>query len=160
MTDPLKRYWPGAKYSPGDLVEHNGRTWIALLDTGFPPGSGSGHWVLAPPPRRARRAVAAVPPSAPSPRPAPAQAPRTPFPPQAEGEARAKALMADAVRKAQASTDTDDGRVYTFNGKVVGTLAATIRAAYVAADAEARERDQRLADELDDLRRRIETRPG
>jgi hypothetical protein len=156
MSEPtVKLWWPGATYDPGDVVMQHGQAWQALVTTGYQPGPGAGHWVRwTPSVGRRHRAVAAAPYSTLAPlRAAP---PAVLFPSPAESRKRAGELMVDAVKRAAADPPPDAKRVYTFNGRAAAMIAAADAAIFIAADAESRERDLRLAEEIAALRAHID----
>jgi hypothetical protein len=140
----MKLWCPGCTYAPGDRVTVNGATWIALLRTGYQPGE-NGHWTRWMPTssKRQRRA-------------APPAGHAAPFPPVAESRERAAALVADALKRAAADPVSSAKTIFPFNGQTIDIIAAADVAVFTAADAESRERDQRLSADLAELRRRIE----
>ncbi|MGO1080143.1 hypothetical protein [Inquilinus sp. CA228] len=154
MADPIKRYWPGATFAPGSVVWHNGRRWLSLLQTGYAPGVGSGHWVLYPEPRRRARPVATARHATPAP------TARTVFPTQEQSRQRAAEVLADALEKATADRAPAAKKALRFTTETLDTLAASDAAIFVAADLEARVRDEALAEELAELRLRLDAHVG
>jgi hypothetical protein len=63
--------------------------------------------------------------------------------------------VADALARAAAGSAPHAKTALRFTGQTLDTLAAADVAVFVACDAESRERDARLAAELDELRRTV-----
>ena len=155
---PLLRWCPGVLFHAGDVVLHDGRRWLALVDTSFPPSIGTGSWVRATllPPQR--RAVAALPHPKVPPRAAKPAGRAVLFPSSAESRERAAVLVADALKRAAADPAANGERIFRLDAAALDTLAASDAAIFAAADHESRERDCRLAEAIAELRRRIEAR--